>query len=316
MTDHNHPTAAASETNPGNRGTNPAPHQPKLPLGVGAVIGQSFSILFRNFFRVVLIGLVPSFLGYLIPVALLALVGFGMPDTLQQMQQQPGNAAASVVIGGVVFGLFQIAVFAFIAALLAQLTYDSKLGRPVKLRRYLGPGLSAVPAIVLLAIAIYLLLMVISLPIFLLSALLGPIAFLIILAMPVFNLWIMAVFCVVAPAVVIERIGLRGLGRSMALTKNYRWPIVGTLLLTFICFIGVFLLGSFIMALLVGTITFVGEPGGILSVIAGGIIPILLYAFISTVGIGLIGIVIALVYARLREIKEGISVDQIAAVFD
>ena len=40
------------------------------------------------------------------------------------------------------------------------------------------------------------------------------------------------------------------------------------------------------------------------------------YAAFTSVGTGLLSILTALIYARLREIKEGVSVDQIAAVFD
>ena len=41
-----------------------------------------------------------------------------------------------------------------------------------------------------------------------------------------------------------------------------------------------------------------------------------LTAFLSTFTYGLIGMAVALVYARLREIKEGVSVDNLAAVFE
>ena len=45
-------------------------------------------------------------------------------------------------------------------------------------------------------------------------------------------------------------------------------------------------------------------------------VSILLYAAFTAVGTGLLSILTALIYARLREIKEGVSVDQIAEVFD
>jgi hypothetical protein len=316
LTDQDHPAAASMVADQSMPVTGSAAPQPKLPLGVGSIIGQSFSILFRNFFRVLIIGFVPSLFGYLIPIAILALVGLGTPDSLEQLQQQPANAAAGIAVAGVVVGLFQIAVFAFIAALLAQLAYDAKLGRPVKLRRYLKPALAAVPSIAILSIVVFIILLAITFPIVLLSALLGPLSIVVILGMPVLNLWIFAVFAVMAPAIVIERIGFRGLGRSAALTKQYRWPIVGTLLLTAICYLGINIIIGAVFMLLVGSIAFLSDAGGIVSVIAGGILPLILYALISTIGIGLIGIIIALIYARLREIKEGISVDQIASVFE
>ncbi len=42
----------------------------------------------------------------------------------------------------------------------------------------------------------------------------------------------------------------------------------------------------------------------------------ILTAFLSTFTYGLIGMAVALIYARLREIKEGVGVDNLAAVFE
>jgi uncharacterized membrane protein len=104
------------------------------------------------------------------------------------------------------------------------------------------------------------------------------------------------------PAVVIERLGFRGLGRSEKLTKNYRWPIVGALVLTWICALIIIVVALFVADFALSS--------GVLAV------SILLYAAFTAVGTGLLSILTALIYARLREIKEGVSVDQIAEVFD
>ena len=42
----------------------------------------------------------------------------------------------------------------------------------------------------------------------------------------------------------------------------------------------------------------------------------ILTAFLATFTYGLIGMAVALIYARLREIKEGVGVDNLAAVFE
>lgn len=307
MTDQNQ-----SSSQPG-QDWRPQQTQPKLPLGVGTIIAQSFSILFRNFFKVILVGFVPSFLGYLAPVLILSL--FGTLSWPQQLETQPEDAAIGISIAVVVMGLLQAAVFAFIAALLAQLAYDAKLSRPVRLRRYLGPALSAVPSIVVLAIAVVLILFLSTFPLGLMGAALGPVSVVIVLTIPFVSLWIMAVFSVTAPAVVIERVGLKGLNRSAFLTKQYRWPIVGTLFLTLLCFVGVYSVLGVATVIVMSGFSLFDMQGGAATLLISTV-PIILYIAMSTLGLGLMGIVIALIYARLREIKEGISVDQIAAVFE
>eukprot|EP00903_Cladosiphon_okamuranus_P022917 g21109.t1 len=107
-----------------------------------------------------------------------------------------------------------------------------------------------------------------------------------------------------APAGVIERAGFGGLGRSKYLTKEYRWPILGALVLAIICATIINIVALFVVGL-------VASAGSI-----GMVIGIVLFAAISTVGAGFLSILVALIYARLREIKEGVSVDQIASVFD
>ena len=290
------------------------PVLPVLPLGVGAIIGESFSILFRNFFKIFIAGFVPSLLGYLIPVSLLA--SFDLLTLQQLFLQQPEQASGAAALAGGFWALVQIVVFAVTAALLVQLAYDAKLGRPVMLRRYIGPALLAVLPIAILGGAIAVLLFVATTALFLGAGLLGPVAVIAIPVTPVLILWILAVFIVTAPAIVIERVGFRGLGRSAQLTRDYRWPIVGAIVLTFLCYLLInILVGGVIMLVLFGLVSMV-PPTGFIGVIAGGILPVVFTAALFTIGFGLVGVFVALIYARLREIKEGIGVDQIAAVFE
>ncbi|MFM7334516.1 MAG: hypothetical protein ACKO1H_08910, partial [Tabrizicola sp.] len=97
------------------------------------------------------------------------------------------------------------------------------------------------------------------------------------------------------------------LGRSAALTKDYRWPIVGafiliTIISAIIGFVAMFLVGLMMAG--------AGLGGGAM------VIGIIVLALITTFGAALGAITVALIYARLREIKEGASVQDIAAVFD
>lgn len=308
MTDQNQ-----SSSQPG-QDWRPQQTQPKLPLGVGTIIAQSFSILFRNFFRVFLAGVVPSVLGYIIPLALVASIG--SLSTFQQLQLQPEEAFTRVAILGTVWTFLQIAVYAITAALLVQLAYDAKLSRPVRLLRYVKPAISAVLPIIVLGIAVSFLLVIAMSAFFLVGSLLGPAILILFPVASLFYCWIVAVFVVTAPAIVIERVGLRGLKRSAELTKEYRWPIVGTLALAAICFGLINTVIGGVATLFFVALVSTTQDGAYLGALTGSILPLLLYSTVFTIGTGLVCIVIALIYARLREIKEGISVDQIAAVFE
>ncbi|WP_299478416.1 hypothetical protein [uncultured Roseibium sp.] len=245
-----------------------------IPLGVGTLIAESFSILFRQFVPVVVIGFVPSLLGVVLGGYL---VGFEAVLGFEETNASSGGASALV-------SLIDLVVYSITTAFMVQLAYDAKLKRPVRIGKYIGPAMSAIFPIAILGIAV--------------GILMGVAA----LAFIIPGLWVYAVFSVMEPAVVIERLGFKGLGRSEKLTKNYRWPIVGALVITWICALVII-----IIALVVADLAL---TSGILAV------SIVIYAALTAVGTGLISILTALIYARLREIKEGVSVDEIAAVFD
>lgn len=251
-------------------------------LGVGSIVSESFSILMRNLVSVVVLALVPTLIGYAISGLL---VGWG-----------PALGVADPVFTSagdfIPFGLSmvaQIVTYGVTTALLVQLAYDAKLGRSSPLGKYLGPALAA------------------AVPIAVLGFVAGILMGIGLIALVIPGLWIYAVFSVMPAAVVIERVGFGGLGRSAALTKEYRWPILGAIILVGIVNIVISLIATFVVGLLVAAI----------GIGAGGIvIGILLLSAISAIGFGLSSIAVALIYARLREIKEGTSVRDIAAVFD
>ncbi|MET1415956.1 hypothetical protein ABVF61_27045 [Roseibium sp. HPY-6] len=248
--------------------------EPKIPLGVGTLIADSFSILFRHIIPVVVIGFIPSLFGVLLGGYL---VGFEAVLGLEETSASSGGASALI-------SLIDLVVYSITTAFMVQLAYDAKLRRPVRIGKYIGPAMAAIFPIAILGIAV--------------GLLMGLAA----LAFVLPGLWVYAVFSVMEPAVVIERLGFKGLGRSEKLTKDYRWPIVGALVITWICALVII-----IIALVVADLAL---TSGILAV------SIVIYAALTAVGTGLISILTALIYARLREIKEGVSVDEIAAVFD
>jgi hypothetical protein len=261
---------------PGTNMTDSISFQAPQPLGVGAIISESFSILGRNFISVVLLALVPTFLGLAISGVL---IGWGL--TLGTGPVNPEDVSIPKTILSVVI---QIALSGVTTGLLIQLAYDAKLSKPITPMAYVGPALAVV------------------VPLTALSFVAGLAAGIAAIALLVPGLWVYAVFSVMPAAVIIEKVGFGGLGRSVALTKEYRWPIVGAVILMGICNFVIQLVAGFVIGLVAGATGLVGA--------------LIIMALLSAVTYGLGSILVALIYARLREIKEGTSVRDIAAVFD
>ncbi|KMW60110.1 hypothetical protein AIOL_000262 [Candidatus Rhodobacter oscarellae] len=249
------------------------------PLGVGAIISESFSILFKHIPAVMVMGIAPVLLTRLYAAMFLGWDG-ALLYAINEDYFDPVMTFALLVSIFVV----EIMAYSLNGALVAQLSYDSKLGRPLRLQRYWMAALFTLPVVLVLSLVSVLL----------------TIGGLLLLVVP--GLLVMAMFSVLAPAVVIERVGLRGLHRSHALTKGYLWPIVGTLIL-----VGV------VVNIVDNAAVFLADMAHDAQGTAAGV---LVYCAVSAISYGLGGILAALIYARLREIKEGVSIDEIAAVFD
>jgi hypothetical protein len=256
--------------------------QTGAPLGVGAIVSESFSILLKHFVSVILLALIPTLIGFAISGLL---TGWDVALGLSA----PAYASVGDVIPSILSTIAQMVAYGLSTALLVQMAYDSKLGRPLQLGRYVNPALSAAVPIAVLSIA---------------SGLLVALG---LIALIIPGLWIYAVFSMMPAAVVIERVGFSGLGRSAALTKEYRWPILGATFLILLINIVIGLVTGFIVGLILA-----GVGGGFVGIVVG----VLLFSVINSIGTGLGSIAVALIYARLREIKEGTSVRDIAAVFD
>lgn len=262
---------------------NTATNVQKTPLGVGSIVSDSFSILFGNFAKVLFLGFVCAFVSMAVEVSVLGLdaaTGTADQNSIDATEQ---NGFATLLAFLVTFASYGLA-----AALINQLAYDAKLGRSNSVGKYFNVALPAIFPIVVLTLVISLL------------CVLG------LIGLVIGALWVFAVFYVTVPVIVIEKGGFGSMKRSAALTKDYRWPIVGLFLL-------VSIIGSLILLVpgfIIGFVALLGSGAFAQLVLLFGIPVIqgLSYAY------G--GIVVALVYARLREIKEGVPMDEIASVFD
>ena len=116
------------------------------------------------------------------------------------------------------------------------------------------------------------------------------------------GLYLAARYGVFVPAILIDRAGFSGLGRAASLTQGYRWPIVGGLLLLLLVYVGL----STLSVLLVGLVAegFLGAYGfGVIQAVSSAVINAFSAVFT------------ALLYARLREIKEGLGIRDLVEVF-
>ncbi|WP_417677511.1 hypothetical protein [Roseibium sp.] len=251
--------------------------RPKAALGVGSLIGESFSIFFAHFLQVMAVAFVPIVLGSVISGLL---IGFDVSIGIKSADFTSVGSSAVYLFSTVI----EMAVGNIAAALLVQLAYDAKLRRPVRLGRYVVTVLNMIVPLAVLS--------------FVANALMG--IGLVLLIIP--GLWINAVFYVMVPAVVIERKGFYGLGRSASLTKDYVLPVMGLVILGIAYFLTVGTTSGIFIEPLLNTV--------------GTVFTFILLSVLASIEAGLAGILVALTYARLREIKEGVSVNQIASVFD
>lgn len=251
---------------------------PVPALGVGAIVGDSFAVFLGRIVWFTLLAFVPFVVFY----GVLAMI---VGSSVFEPSLDGSSGMSGVVSLAVQFG--QVVVFSLTGGFLVQAAYDAKLGHPVRLGEYVAGTLRQIVPLVLCSIVVWIGIVVAM------TALIVP------------GIWLLAVWSVVVPAIVIEGGGFSALGRSAALTKGYRWPIVGTLVLLTICMA----IAGLVLFFFVGTL--LAAIGGLFGLIAGAI----LYALMSGVSYGIYFVGIALIYARLREIKEGISVETLAEVF-
>lgn len=110
-------------------------------------------------------------------------------------------------------------------------------------------------------------------------------------------------WCVAVPAMVSEKLGVfASLGRSRALTKGWRWQILGLLLVAVILLV----LPTIFASLLTGGIDGATAEFGINTIVQA-----LLGAAVSMI----LTTVVAAIYIELRTIKEGASAESLASIF-
>jgi hypothetical protein len=243
---------------------------------VGRVLSKSLTILTGNFPKYLLFGAV---------IALPNLVSAfkGNNTATSQQPVSPDQAfTIAVVVGVIAFVLIWLVVFSVAQSAMIYGAFQDVRGRPfdigASVRRGLGRFLPVIGAAICAVVLI-------------------GIGFAL-LVVPGFIL--LTMFFVIIPVCVVEGLGpLKSLGRSSQLTKGYRWRIFALYLIPGLI-IGV---GSGVLA----------EVGSLIAGAAG-------YAILGFLGSAVGGayqaIVNIMTYHDLRSVKEGLDIEQLAAVFD
>lgn len=114
------------------------------------------------------------------------------------------------------------------------------------------------------------------------------------------GLWLYALWSLILPAILVESLGFAALDRSAELTRGYRWPVLGTLFVLAACSLGM------------------STALGYLAGAASSFVPntaLVLKALTPLASAGVLFVGTALLYLRLREIKEGTGTESVAQVF-
>ena len=262
--------------------------------GVGKIAGDSFSIFFRHFFWILLISL--------LPVASLIVFGVVMAAGFSSVSLAAGGMSGLALVVTIVLFLLVFAVYFLMIAMIVRLSYDARIGHEIRIGSYFSSALGSIVPIFLTSIIMWLCMVGIMFLVVAGGAVLGTIGIVIfstaglIGATFLYVIWIAAV-----PSIVVEKQGVSSLARSMELTSGYRWQCLGSIVIMFLSILGLSLVLGIVQ---VAFAAILGEfGGGIISLLTSGL------------ALALTGIFIALIYARLREIKEGTSVESLAEIF-
>jgi len=285
------------------------PTPAKIPLDVGKVISDTFSIYFKTlpvFFALV-------FLPYF-------LLDLGMNQYIQPLFLGGNFDIGSMILPIAVAMVLFILAFVLIQAILIHIAISVKVGQGVAFGRAVQAAFRSFFPIV----GISLMFMLAVAPLyagliwlfFSNPDLLGWL-FLIVPLFIVGAFYAAAMLYVFMPAIVFENAGFSALGRSLQLTRGYRGAIIGQMLLLALIVAVI----SGILAMIVGGIMLGAMVGSFDTIAANGQISFpwwysLFNAAVNALSMPLSLIPPAIVYARLKQIKEGGETGDLLKVFE
>ena len=287
-------------------------------LGVGAIVGDAFGLMFKNFLGMLVLFLFPI----IVMVVLVLIAGEFLEEAVSALMFGAGAgdvSMTSVYLGLAIIYFVIMVLFCFFWAGGLKLIFDTKSSGRGRIGTAFGAGLSSCVRLALMstvllipfAILYYLMVFRFLAPFAVEAAFTGgsmavPIVLGILVL--VFFMYLGAIFSPFTGTVVVEKMWLNSFGRSVWLSKDYRWPIVGIL--------AIMMVFSILVNLIVNALN---ENVLIPAAMRGdSLTPILLGIFFLLLVLVLYGVFIAayaLIYARLREIKEGTTYESISEIF-
>jgi len=244
-------------------------------LDIGRVVGQTFTVIGRQWL-------------FMLALAVLAAVP-GIVNLYAMSPRLAGSRAATMFTSPVYWFDLLLGIFlaSYVAACLFYLVFSEVSGRSVSLAQVAGNGLRKfLPLFIVnllstLAIAFASLLLIVP------GILLGT------------------AWCVAGPASVAERIGVfAAFGRSAELTRNNRWRIFGLFVIWFV----VLLIIEAMIGALNASVILAGGVFSSPSRLLGVVLVSAVTTILTYTGLGVL-------YADLRELKEGVDGESLAAVF-
>jgi len=221
-------------------------------------------------------------LGHFVPFVAVALIGT-VPNVLFWFWMGPAASRGLLTTTGIASMLINMAILVFITQTLVYGTVQALRGRQVSIGDCLGQGIRRLPAGIVIGFLAYT------------GILLG----MVLLLVPGFIL--MTMWAVALPANTVERTGiLASLSRSRALTSGRRWRAFGTILIPILISVGT-------SWLLIGIFGLRGIASPTFQLVQW-IVQAVEQAFNVCV--------FATLYYYLRRDKEGVDIEQVAAVFD
>jgi Membrane domain of glycerophosphoryl diester phosphodiesterase len=254
---------------------------------VGPVFGRAWTVYTRNFLAFTLVAVV------------IALPGLFQGD---KQSLAGGIQTLVAVIVGIVFYFVGQAVMLY-GAFQALRGRDFLVGEAV--RRGLARFWSIIGVVLLPMLAFIAGLIVVSL----LSVLAVPLGVIAGLAFFVLVVMFVIRWSAAVPACVVEGLGpVASLRRSAELTRGNRWKIFAVFVLIFV----IIIIAGIVVFAITAPFALAGAGTGFVGVIIAGLIGLI----VSAVYTAYFNIVQALIYHDLRVAKEGVDIDQLAAVFD
>lgn len=273
----------------------PAPAPAARPnLDIGGILGSTFKIYGKNF---------PFFFGVVFVPYLAIQLFFSFGLGLAAMEADPVVLAEGGMMQYWILTVASVVVFLLgflvIQAVVVRSAVSSKLDQGVQFSAAFSAGLKNLLPLIVLGIIAGIAIMI------------GWIF----LIVP--GLYIMAMFYVMVPAIVFENKGFAGLGRSIELTSGYRWSIVGVNIVLFFIALG----ASLVIGLLAGAFALAASlSGGNFFELATSPAYLLAMTLLDAIVNGAIYpismIAAAMVFVRLREIKEGGDEQALLKIFE